>query len=159
MVLKVARRFDFFFSLSPLPASLAFLTSFFSFAGHCFFQLSRLGCQSVTHLTRLLLLTICVNSGTRTNWIIMKMKTLSCNSESTIFYVLNKFVRLMRKAEVITPVRKDGGTPLIRSPVEIQLIHIFSLLTLTINIPNLRSSPFQMVLVFLPSRCIPLESY
>lgn len=116
------------------------------------FQLLWLGYQPVIRLTCLLLLNIGVISRTRTYGSTNRMKMLSYKSETTILFVLDKSLRLMREAEVITPVRRYGGTLLIRSLVEgcavrlsatpliwIQLIHIFSLLTLTINIPHLKA--------------------
>ena len=59
-------------------------------------------------LTCLLLLNICLKSGTSTHGVTDSLKTLSYKSESTNSFALNKCVLLMREV-VITPVRRGGG--------------------------------------------------
>ena len=73
------------------------------------FQLLRLEFHPEIRLTCLLLLNICVKSGTRTHGVTDSLKTLSCKSESTNSFALNKSVLLMREEVVITPVRRGGG--------------------------------------------------
>ena len=73
------------------------------------FQLLRLEFHPEIRLTCLLLLNICVKSGTRSHGVTDSLKTLSCKSESTNSFALNKSVLLMREEVVITPVRRGVG--------------------------------------------------
>ena len=132
------------------------------------FQLLRLEFHPEIRLTCLLLLNICVKSGTRTHGVTESLKTLSCKSESTNSFALNKSVLLMREEVFVTPVRirRGGGILSIWSPVDRlakhpsalpltrkQLTYISSLSTLTISTPRPKSFPSRMALVFLQLRC------